>query len=430
MSARKLAVLTGCVALWSIGTATATAAPQISVYTGPADTTEHDAFSAWLGTEAPYATDYVDDSQSWANIANYSDWLIDPWSAWVKAKDGRRMVINVPMLNQDSDGMLSQGAAGAFDAHFRTLAKEIVDDGLGNAIIRLGWEANGDWYPWRASANVDAWKAYFRRIVGVMRGVQPTVAGVPPQAFEFDLTYNRGTSGTAVTFESMYPGDDVVDIIGLDVYDTKWMDDTSTPEARWADALTQPMGLEEFKAFTASKGKPMSIPEWGLWERDHDDNGGVGDNPYFIDGVADFIELNAENIVYHGYFNHLSGWTGDHRLASYPNAQARYKARFGLPVPPADTTAPTVALASPRNGARVMRTVKVAATASDSLGVAGVQFLLDGAELGDEDRYAPFALSWDTRTATNGDHAITAVARDVAGNRRTSAARTVSVRNR
>ena len=268
---------------------------------------------------------------------------------------------------------------------------------LGNAIIRLGWEANGDWYPWRASANVEAWEAYFRRIVGVMRGVQPTVAGVPAQAFEFDLTYNRGNSGTAVTFESMYPGDDVVDIIGLDAYDTKWMDDTSTPEARWADALTQPMGLAEFQGVRRVEGQADERPRVGL-----------------VGARSRRQRRRRRQPVLHRCRRRLHrAERRQHRVPRVLQPPLRVdrrpparvlSQRFGLPVPPADTTAPTVALSSPRNGARVMRTVKVAATASDSLGAAGVQFLLDGAELGDEDRYAPFELSWDTRTATSGGH--------------------------
>jgi hypothetical protein len=413
-----------CAALWSVPTAgAAAAAPATGVYTGPAGTAEHDTFSAWLGTPSPYAVDFVDDSQSWTNIAKHSDWLADPWSAWVKAKDGRRLVVSVPMLNRASAGRLVDGADGAFDQHFRTLAQELVDDGLGNAIIRLGWEANGDWYPWRASPNPAAWKAFFRRIVRVMRSV-------PAQSFDFDLTYNRGRSGTRVSFETIYPGDDVVDILGMDVYDTRHRDDTSPPEVRWAAALEQEMGLNDFKAFAAAHRKPMSIPEWALWERDHDDNGGVGDNPYFIDGVADWLQDNAADVVYHGYFNHLSGWTGDHRLASYANARARYRQRFGPPAAGPDVTPPAVAITTPRDDTPAAGVVQVAATASDGGGVAGVQFLLDGADLGAEDRYAPFALRWDSRRTPDGMHVITAIARDAAGNVTNSTAQTVDVRNR
>jgi hypothetical protein len=301
----------------------------VGVYTGPADTAEHDGFSAWLGSEATYALDYIDDSQSWENIAEHSDWLLDPWAAWVRADPHRRLIISVPMLNQASSGMLAEGAAGAFDDYFRTLAQEIADHGLGNAIIRIGWEANGDWYPWRASVDPEAWKAYYRRIVTIMRSVQPKGADQPPQSFEFDLSYSRGTSGTQVRFETMYPGDDVVDILGLDSYDTKWRDSLSPPDVRWNDLLTQDMGLNDFTAFAAAHGKPMSLSEWGLWEPGHDDNGGGGDNPYFIDRTADWLADNAGSVRYHVLFNHRSDWTGDHRLASYVYAERRYRARFG-----------------------------------------------------------------------------------------------------
>src|SRR5438552_3097473 len=74
-------------------------------------------------------------------------------------------------------------------------------------------------------------------------------------------------------------------------------------------------------------------------------------------------------------------------------------------------------------------TTTVSANASDNVGVAGVQFLLDGVALGAEDTAAPYSISWDTSTATNGSHALTARARDAAGNQTTSAAVTVTVSN-
>ena len=67
--------------------------------------------------------------------------------------------------------------------------------------------------------------------------------------------------------------------------------------------------------------------------------------------------------------------------------------------------------------------------AADNVGVAGVQFKLDGANLGAEDTAAPYSVSWNTTTAANGSHTLTAVARDAAGNTTTSAAVTVTVDN-
>jgi hypothetical protein len=61
--------------------------------------------------------------------------------------------------------------------------------------------------------------------------------------------------------------------------------------------------------------------------------------------------------------------------------------------------------------------------------VAGVQFRLDGANLGAEDTTSPYSVSWNTTTATNGTHTLTAVARDAAGNSTTWAGVTVTVSN-
>src|SRR5205809_987801 len=98
------------------------------------------------------------------------------------------------------------------------------------------------------------------------------------------------------------------------------------------------------------------------------------------------------------------------------------------PAPP-DTTPPTVSITSPVSGATVGGTTSVTASASDNIGVVGVQFLLDGANLGVEDAAAPYSVSWNTTTASNGSHTLTAVARDAAGNRTTSAPVTVTVFN-
>ena len=96
---------------------------------------------------------------------------------------------------------------------------------------------------------------------------------------------------------------------------------------------------------------------------------------------------------------------------------------------PSDTVAPTVSISSPAAGTTASGTVTVTANASDNVGVAGVQFKLDGGNLGAEDATAPYSTSWDTTAATNGSHTLTAVARDAAGNTRTSAGIAVTVSN-
>ena len=97
--------------------------------------------------------------------------------------------------------------------------------------------------------------------------------------------------------------------------------------------------------------------------------------------------------------------------------------------PPPDTSPPSVTIASPSSGATVSRTIDVSATASDDVGVAGVQFRLDDADLGAEDTEAPYSVPWDTTTTSDGSHTLTAVARDAAGNVTISEPVTVTVSN-
>ena len=94
----------------------------------------------------------------------------------------------------------------------------------------------------------------------------------------------------------------------------------------------------------------------------------------------------------------------------------------------ADAVPPTVSITSPAAGT-VSAAINVTAAASDSVGVAGVQFLLDGASLGTEDMAAPYVIAWDTRTAANGSHMLSARARDAAGNQATATNVAVTVSN-
>ena len=91
---------------------------------------------------------------------------------------------------------------------------------------------------------------------------------------------------------------------------------------------------------------------------------------------------------------------------------------------PADTTAPTVALTSPAAGATVSgSSVALAATAADNVGVARVEFKVDGTLI-TSDLSAPYAATWNASSASAGSHTILATAYDAAGN---SASSSVSV---
>ncbi len=94
-----------------------------------------------------------------------------------------------------------------------------------------------------------------------------------------------------------------------------------------------------------------------------------------------------------------------------------------------DTTAPTAAINSPAQNATLIGTVQVTASAADNVGVAGVQFRVNGSNLGNEDTAPPYQVSLDTTTLPNGPYQLTAVARDTTGNLGTSSAVNVTVSN-
>jgi hypothetical protein len=100
------------------------------------------------------------------------------------------------------------------------------------------------------------------------------------------------------------------------------------------------------------------------------------------------------------------------------------------PPPPPDTSPPSVSITAPTPGAGALSgQVTVSAAAADNVGVAGVQFKLNGADLGAEDTGQPYSIAWNTTTVTSGSHTLTAVARDAAGNTTTSSPVTVTVSN-
>ncbi len=119
----------------------------------------------------------------------------------------------------------------------------------------------------------------------------------------------------------------------------------------------------------------------------------------------------------------------NHASCYFKDISGRIPDQFEVLSTAGGATPPTVAITSPASGATVSGTITVSATASDSLGVAGVQFKVDGNNLGAEVTTAPYAVSLNTATLANGSHVLTAVARNLLGLTSTSAPVSVIVNN-
>jgi hypothetical protein len=162
------------------------------------------------------------------------------------------------------------------------------------------------------------------------------------------------------------------------------------------------------------------------------DNVGVVGVQFLVDGVA--LGSEVTSAPYQMAWNTTTASNAPHSITATARDAAGNRTTatavsvtVANPVP--DTTPPNVAITAPANGASVSGTLTISANASDNVGVVGVQFILDGAPFGAEVTSAPYQRSWNTTTATNGTHSITATARDAAGNRTTATAVSVTVAN-
>jgi hypothetical protein len=87
-----------------------------------------------------------------------------------------------------------------------------------------------------------------------------------------------------------------------------------------------------------------------------------------------------------------------------------------------DTTAPTVSITSPANGATVSGSVTVTVSATDNVGVTSTGISIDGGSY-------TTSLTWATTAVADGSHTIQARAQDAAGNIGYSSTITVTVKN-
>lgn len=114
--------------------------------------------------------------------------------------------------------------------------------------------------------------------------------------------------------------------------------------------------------------------------------------------------------------------------AANNNSAQSAAANVTTPAIPNDDTL-SVHIDTPTAGAQVNNIVNITADAGSDLGVAGVQFYVDGAVKGPEDTTAPYVYVWDTRTVNNGAHTLTARVRNNSGNSKLSDPVAVNVAN-
>lgn len=306
ISRRELTFAAASVALG--GLAQRPSPPLLGVYCGAGCTGVPHVrrFESWLGLKVNVVLDFLQ-MDSWQGLLNEAHWITNCW----KQLPGRRLVISIPMLVSKGSPTLAQGAEGQFDGHFRMLATILIENGYADAFARIGWEFNGGWYPWTARGHAADYAKYWRRIATTMRST-------PGARFQFDWCPTTVDG----PLEAAYPGDDVVDIIGLDVYNQSWPK-IADPSKRWSYLLHRSAGLLWHRDFAAAHHKPRSFPEWGTGTRP--DGHGGGDDPLFVRNMLAWM-MTGGPVVYADYWNYdAPDYDAKMTTGQFPNAAKALK---------------------------------------------------------------------------------------------------------
>jgi hypothetical protein len=286
--------------LFYLGSPCAAHSPALGAFVGnnPADLVQ---FEKWLGKP-------VDQIAAHAGRANWRDWIgsiklpLDRWTPLDKP-----IAWTIPLFVDG--GTLNDAAAGKYQVYYEQAAQILArsrptDDVI---YIRTGEEFNGDWMPWSATGREKEFIDAYRRFVEAFRAVS--------NRFRFE--WNVNVRETRMNPVDAYPGDEYVDVIGMDFYyNIQW--NPADSRVAWDEMVNAPYGLKWLEEFAAAHNKPTAYPEWGV------NSDGAG--PY-IESAAKWF--SNHNVLYQRLWNSDSEFRGKLSDGQFPNAAAAYLTAFG-----------------------------------------------------------------------------------------------------
>lgn len=290
----------------------------------PLTVSRAEGFGAWRGRPSDIASVIT----GWATETQV---MTGEWSLSVLNGFGGRVMVALPLVPTDGSWTLANVVAGAKDYIWRKVANDLMTRGHDRAVIRVGWNANSPFVPWTASAgNAQMWKDAYRRVVQQMRAISPGFR------FVFEVAAGVALSGSAArtgALSELYPGDDVVDLVGLTMYDRDDMH--ADTEAEWTVVVRPAVGpgLADVAEFARTKSKGMAVTDWGV---------PASDNPFYIGKMWDFFVANSDVVAFDSYRNDAAGTSSLFDPNQRVNAAAAYRDDWsqGATLPP-ESTVPT-----------------------------------------------------------------------------------------
>jgi hypothetical protein len=262
-------------------------------------------FAEWRGTPLQIAGTWADvepaDAPTWA-LGKDSQWAW--WSGPVDiALGGPRGKTWAQAANGDLDG--------EWRAKLESLKSAWAPRDPANLYVRFAHEFNGDFMPWSvAEKDVNDYKRAFARFTALQRQIIPKSKAV--------WSPNAGTN-QAYDVRTTYPGGEWVDVIGVDWYNN-WPWVSTAEDFRAKINMRQdrggPIGIERWRQYAASVGKPLALPEWGNDSvgaaKSNESAEGGGDAPVFFREFRAWLDAHGGEgpgqVLYEVYFNIEEGY--------------------------------------------------------------------------------------------------------------------------
>ena len=255
-------------------------------------------FEKWLGRPVDLISQHTGESslQDFTNSPGY-------FARAVVDASQRPAIWSVPLVWAGTT--LSQVASGVGDDAFRAVAKVIATNRPKDRIIylRTGWEFNGNWMKWASRGQEKQFVIAFQRFATVFRRSS--------HRFRVIWCPNIGQQDP----ELSYPGNDFVDVIGMDFYHQPW--DPQSPLTAWQFMRSRSYGLDWLTEFAARQQKPLCIPEWGVR------SDGL---MLYVSAVAHWC--NENKVLFHSYWDSDAAYPGRLSEDRNPGTGAAFRAAF------------------------------------------------------------------------------------------------------
>jgi Glycosyl hydrolase family 26 len=176
-------------------------------------------------------------------------------------------------------------AAGGHVAHWKKIAAVLRKNWHYRTVyLRYAHEMNGNWFKWSVpKAQAPAFRQSFRLFATTMRR---ELAG-----HNVKIVWAPNFGSWTYSPELAWPGPDVVDVVGLSIYEWALYD----TQPKWQAFLKSTIGPNYWSAFAKKHGRPLAFSEWGA------------QSPLFVRGMNAWMRTMAGTgpgqLLYDVYLN-------------------------------------------------------------------------------------------------------------------------------